>query len=62
MRKIILGLVFAGGLVGAVASPASAAPPAGKACNRGTMRAHHVVPEHATQAHAHIPHCMMMMM
>jgi hypothetical protein len=54
MRKLVLSLLFVGGLVGALASPAGAASES--ACNRGTMHAHHVVP-HDAPAHARIPHC-----
>lgn len=54
MRKLFLSVLFVGGLVAGVASPASAASES--ACNDGTMRAHATVP-HSAPAHAHIPHC-----
>lgn len=55
MRKLVLSVLFVGGLVGGLVSPAAAAP-SENACNRGTMHAHHTVP-HDAPAHAHIPHC-----
>ena len=58
MRKIILALLFAGGLTVGTASAASAMPPE-QACG-GLERAHSVVPHDATTAHASIPHCMEM--
>ena len=61
MRKIFLSLLFVGGVAG-LAAPAGAEP-SDRACNQGTMNAHHRVPHHnpalgMNPAHAHIPHCM----
>ena len=55
MRRTLLSIVLAGGGLLALASPAAAAP-SPKACNHGTMHAHHTVP-HGNPAHGHIPEC-----
>ena len=55
MRRTLAGILSSAAVLLAGASPAAAAP-AEQACNQGTERAHHTVPE-GTSAHAHIPEC-----
>lgn len=56
MKKLAAALLLSSGLAVAGAPAALAEPPAA-ACNPGTMRAHHTVPEANTTAHESIPHC-----
>ncbi len=56
MKKLAAALFLSSGLLVAAAPTALAEPPAA-ACNKGTMHAHHTVPEANTQAHRSIPHC-----
>jgi hypothetical protein len=61
MRRLSVGIVSAGALLFASASPAAAAP-SPRACgngphgtSHGSVHAHHTVPHRNTQAHQSIP-------
>lgn len=56
MKKLAAALLLSSGLAVAGA-PAALADRPDAACNPGTMRAHHTVPEANTTAHESIPHC-----
>jgi hypothetical protein len=55
IKKAIAAAFVSAGLLVTVAPGAGAAAP--QACNQGTERAHHTVPDSAHQAHMSIPHC-----
>ena len=56
MKKLAAALLLSSGLAVAGA-PAALADRPDAACNPGTMRAHHTVPEANTTAHGSIPPC-----